>query len=431
MRIRTIALVFVIGAAIAPNRAGAVSLTLGPDGPTSAQDQVSVLYASRADGSTVAIARVGDLTVDGGQIVELGVPSETSDGHVLFGANIEDRAGRLGWDIFAADPNAPAADRISHAILPLALSSGCTPRLRVDPYPVATSGGAIAFVAPRREGGDALFLYRSGHVDCLVHTGDRLHDGREIAGLSYGTVQAGADDTIVMVALLKRGSHDAAKPALWWRDHLQAVLMVSPEHGVTEVAVEGTRTPQGGVFGAFGLPAAAARDDGRETLIAFPEKNANQTSLFLYRYGRLRLVLHSGSPSAAGRVRYISQGRPSLGPDGIVAVRGASGDHDMILLASAKATRVVVRSGETLTPDVLLSSLGDPWIVSDSRIYFPAFTENRDRFFARDAAGSIRELGQPALREAAFDDQDTSRHGVSSATLFTNPRGDFTYLGGR
>ncbi len=431
MNNRIAALVIVICASIFPASAGAISLTLGPDGPASAQDQVAVLYASRADGSTVAIARVGDLTIDGGEIAELGIPSETPDGRVVFGANVEDRAGRLGWSIFTADPNAPAPDRISYALMPLALSGRCTPSLKVDPYPIATADGGLAFVAPRREGGDALFLYRGGHVDCLLRTGDRLPDGREVAGLSFGTVQAGAGNSIAMIVTLRRAVRDKARPSVWWRDDLQAVVMVSPEQGVSEIAVEGSPAPRGGVFGSFGPPAAAATSDGRQTLVAFSERRASGTSIFLFRDGRVTRVLSNGSTSPAGRVNYLSQTRPSLGPRGAIAVRGASGEHQMILLWSPGAVRVMAEGGETLTPDVTLSSFGDPWIVAGSRIYFPAAVGNVEGLFVRDGSGAVHELGQPAVREAAFGDTAAPRHRVSSATLSANPRGDFTYLGSR
>ena len=54
--------------------------------------------------------------VDGAQISELGVPSETRDGRVLFGVEIEEHGPRNGWEIRIADPNAPAAGWVSYAL---------------------------------------------------------------------------------------------------------------------------------------------------------------------------------------------------------------------------------------------------------------------------------------------------------------------------
>ena len=422
-------MVFAICAAIVPARAHAVSLTLGPDGPGLAQDRVAVLYASRNDGSTIALARVGDLTIDGGEITEIGVPSETADGRVLFGASVEDRTGHEAWDIFIGDPDAPPAERIARAIMPLALSSGCTPRFKVDPYPIGTANGAIAFMAAREEGGDALFLYRGGHLDCLLGSGDKLHDRREVAGLSFGTAEAGGN-SIALIAFLKRDKNDAAKPAVWWRDHLQAMLLVSPERGVTEIAVEGTPGPQGGTFGAFGLPSAGA-DESNETAIAFADERGSQTSLYIYRGRKLTRVLRSGAASTADAINFLSQGRPSLSPEGLVAVRAATGDRDILLLSSGEATRVIAKSGDMLGPDALVTNLGDPWLVDGARVYFPALAGGRDGFFTRDASGVIRELETPAIHATAFSDRDAGRHAIASGTLFANPRGSFTYLGGR
>jgi hypothetical protein len=431
MRMRILSLLIAVCAVMIPLRARAVSLTLGPDGPTSAQDRVAVLYASRNDGSTATLARVGDETFDGGQIVELGIPSETPDGRVLFGANIEDRSGHLQWDIFSADPNAGPYDRISHAMLPLGVTRGCAPALKVDPYPIATASGAIAFMAPAKEGGDALFLYRAGHVECLLRTGDRLHDGRRVAGLSFGTGQAGAGDSVALLAFLKRDENDTAEPVLWWRNHLEAVLMVSPETGVTEVAVEGTRNPQGGRFGEFSPPAAAVIDGSSGTAIAFADRSSSASSLYLYRNGALEGVMRSGTRSAAGPITFISQGRPSLGANGVIAVRAASGDRELILANAGGKTRVMARSGDLLTSDARAASFGDPLIVDGARVLFPAFDGDYDKFFAIDASGAIHDLEQSPIRPAAFNDAGAPNHAISSPTLFANPHGHFTYLGGR
>jgi hypothetical protein len=430
MSTRTAAILLTVCIAMIPLQARAVSLTLGPNGPTSAQDQVAVLYASRADGSTVTLARVGEQTIDGGQIDELGLPSETLDGHVVFGANVEDRAGRLAWDIFVGDPEAPAADRISRAIMPLELSRGCTPQIKVDPYPVATADGAIAFVAQRREGGEALFLYRSGRLDCLLRTGDRLRDGRVVARLSFGTVQAGAGDSLVLLALLQRGKADRAQSGLWWRDHLGAVLIVSPGHAAAEIAVEGAHAPRGGVFGALGPPAAEGQRAGR-TLVAFTDQRGADTSLYLYRAGRLTRVLRNGSRSSAGSISFLSQGRPSLGAGGLIALRAASGDNDLIVVAGGGASRIVARTGELLAPGLPASNFGDPCLINGPRVYFPALAEGYESFFVRNRTGDVREIGQPSIREAAFDEPETAHHRVSSPTLTANSRGDFAYLGGR
>jgi hypothetical protein len=64
-------------------------------------------------------------------------------------------------------------------------------------------------------------------------------------------------------------------------------------------------------------------------------------------------------------------------------------------------------------------------------VYFPALAGGRDGFFARDASGVIRELETPAIHATAFSDRDAGRHAIASGTLFANPRGIFTYLGGR
>jgi len=429
MRTRILAIVLCACAAIIPSRSGAVSLTLGPDGPTSAQDRVAVLYASRADGSVISVARVGDETPDGGRIAELGIPSETPDGRVLFGANIEDRAGQLAWSIMMADPNAAAPDRVASAMASVAMNGGCTPRLAVDPYPVATREGAIAFFAPRKEGGDALFLFKDGRLDCLVRTGDRLADGREIARLAFGTAQAGAGDSIAILAMVKRGRADRAHPTLWWREHLQAVLLLAPDRAPAEIAVEGMAAPRGGTFGIFGPPAAVPDRSGG-TVVAFTDQNARGTSLYVYRRGVIAPIIRGGQRAGNAAVRFISQGRPAVGSDGTVAVRGASRDRDLIILAARGGVRVVVSSGQTLSEDFRASNFGDPLLVEGARLYFPACAGDYGGLYEREPTGAMRELGQPAVREAAFGEPH-ERPRVASPTLTANARGDYAYLGSR
>ncbi len=429
MRTRILAIVLCACAAIVPSRSGAVTLTLGPDGPTSAQDRVAVLYASRSDGSVVAVARVGDETSDGGRIAELGIPSETPDGRVLFGANIEDRAGRLGWIIMVADPNAAATGRVATAMAPLATNRGCTPRLAVDPYPVATREGAIAFFAPRSEGGDALFLFKDGRLDCLARTGDRLADGREIARLAFGTAQAGAGDSIAILATLRRGSADRAHPTLWWREHLQALLLLAPGRIPAEIAVEGMAAPKGGIFGVFGPPAAAPDRSGG-TAVAFTDQSARGTSLYVYRRGVIAPIIRGGERAGNAAVTFISQGRPALSADGTIAVRAASRERDLIILAARGGARVVVSSGQALSEDFRASNFGDPLVVEGARLYFPACAEDYDGLYEREPSGAVRELGRTAVREAAFGGS-RGRPRVASPTLTANARGDYAYLGSR
>ena len=131
-----------------------------------------------------------------------------------------------------------------------AVSRGCVPNIKLDPYPVAGSNGAIAFIAPEASGSDALFRYSDGALTCAVRIGDRTAEGH-VKMMHFGSapwrrrarwLSTGASTTPTAAAVQARlvGSH-------------LAMILVAPHEPLREIAVEGSREPGGARYlGSFG-----------------------------------------------------------------------------------------------------------------------------------------------------------------------------------
>lgn len=408
-------------------RARAVSLTFGADGAESAMDHVNVLYASAPGGGAVAMLRVGD-SIPGGTISEFGAPYQLSGGRVLFGADIIDAAQHESWDIFIANPVAHGETQVTRALEHAAVSPGCAPSFIEDPSPVADDSGAIAFAAPVRSGGDAVFVYRAGELRCVARTGDKTDRGRQIAKFSFGSLQlAASGETIVANAFVRGGR--APHAALWWHDDPAAIVEITSARPISEIAVEGEVAPGGKRYAVLGPPALA----GARGEIVFADDGPGENSVYIYEHGRTRLALERGSASPGGAIIYIGQGRPGIASDGTVALRGASRSREMIMRLDRRGRiRVAATARETASAPGELASLGDPAVPLGGATIFPALDSSGEQgIFFSDARGAIHEVDSAPVHDAAFEIGAPARHYVATPTLSVAPDGSFCYLGGR
>src|SRR6202030_3508873 len=91
-------------------------------------------------------------------VQDLGTPSVSLDGTVLFGAAREWNH-ELRWSIFVAEPETGTIFRVT---LPTSSEGGSALDMMADPRPQQTSEGGIVFVAHESSGDDAMFKLAHG-----------------------------------------------------------------------------------------------------------------------------------------------------------------------------------------------------------------------------------------------------------------------------
>ncbi len=258
---------------LAVPHASAITLTLrGPEpesvGP--AADLTSTIWASPPNGPFVQIATIGAKAPGAGTFIDIGVPSISPDNQVIFGGEVTDPDGVARWEIFRGDLAAPSHRRLVRAIASAATSPGCVPNIKLDPYPVAGSNGAIAFIAPEAAGSDVLFRYSNGELTCAVRIGDRTAEGHVLKLMSFGSATMAPSGEVAFKGLIDDVNR-RPDPSAHSRSHL-AILLAAPQEPIREIAVEGSRAPGGAPYlGSFGLPAAASTTHG--AMVAFTAMN--------------------------------------------------------------------------------------------------------------------------------------------------------------
>ena len=208
---------FVLAAMIvlAPRHARAISFTLAgpePEGVPSTTDLTSTIWGSLPGGALVNVATVGADAPGGGKFTEMGVPSISPESQVIFGAEVTGTDGVAQWEIFRRDLTAPPGRRLVRAIESAAASPGCVPNIKLDPYPIAGSNGAIAFIAPEANGSDALFRYANGELTCAVRIGDRTAEGHTLRMMHFGSATMAPSGEVAFLGRIDNG--DSRDPAL-------------------------------------------------------------------------------------------------------------------------------------------------------------------------------------------------------------------------
>lgn len=398
----------------------AVSLSLGgggPEGATVRSDNTRALYGSDASGRAVLLTEVGAEAPGGGFFTELGVPSVTPDGHVLFGGAVIGDGNKEHWDVFLGDANAPWDGRVTQALAIERESKDCAVKFKGDPYPVGDEGGRIAFMAPQAGGHDALFLYSAGTISCIARSGKTITgNGHVLSVLGFGTTQMAGAGRVVFEG--------------WLKGDRQALLTGSLQEGVRELAVEGELGPnRTGYKHPFGLPSAVSSAQG--VMVAFTARTTSGSALFLYRDGQMARVLPKGTLTPLGPVSYLSSGRPGLSGDGTVAVLVACARVPAIVRMVRGRTDIPLQRGMMTPFGTALVSLGDPLLTSSGALYLGAIdTQQQEKLYVFSDAGALFEPGSARVYNLAFDAPPAS-HSIFTGTLAVNQRGDYAYLGGK
>jgi hypothetical protein len=423
MRLKIFAplLILLLGYAV---NARAVSLSLQGQGAGIESSATQALYASNSNGTPVIITVVGSRSPIGGTITEVGVPSMMPDGRVIFGAETTPVSGKAHWDIFAGFPDAPIYRRIARVVDLSKEPNGCEPKLKGDPYPVGDANGDIVFMAWLPRNYDALVMYRNGKISCLARSGDKTNQGHEIAVLSYGSPEMGANGDVAFNAFLQfptasdNGSH-----------HRQALLLASPTGGVSELAVEGEYGPNHTRYERpFGLPSALASPQG--TLVAFTAKTPSGAALFLYNSDTMSRILPTGIVTPVGPVSYLSPGRPGLMADGTTAVMAGCARIPVIFRLAHQRLDIRLQRGELTPFGTELDSLGDPVLTARGAMFVGATdSDGHEKLFVLNGNNAFFEVGEPEmLYKIAFAPH---RHTIFTGTLTVNQHGDYAYLGGK
>ena len=406
----------------APLNAHAISLSLSGDSATLQNDATQVVYASDENGVSRLITGIGMRTLDG-TITDVGVPSMMPDGRVIFGAEIQpkDAKGEPRWNIFIGNADAVPSHRVITALNPKSFVGDCTPAFKGDPYPVADMDGNIAFMSMEPHGRDALFFYSHGTLSCLAKAGANTNEGHEMAVLSFGSPQMGDGGQVVFNAFLRddKGS-----------GHRQALLIATPPHGVSELAVEGDYGPNHTLYERpFGLPAALPSPLG--TLVAFTAKTPSGAALFVYSGGSMARVLPTGTLSPLGPVSYLSPGRPGLMADGTTAVLAGCAHTPAIFRLSRQRLDLRIQRGQLTPFGTELESLGDPVLTASGAMFVGATdSDEHEKLFVLSGDDEFFEVGEPELIYRIA--MGASRHhSIFTGTLTVNQHGDFAYLGGR
>jgi len=342
--------------------AGAVVFNMGaPGGPAGVDmNTASALYASGRDGAARLIAQIGAVAPGGAIFSDLGVPSISPEGDVLFGGETEGQDRRPRWDIYRANVKASGNQRIVRVLDQATMADDCRPKFTVDPYPVAGPDGLIVFLAPEAGGHDAVFRFQEGRLSCAARIGDRTAEGHTMKLMYFGSADIAADGKITFLARVA----DAGAA----HNDKAAVVTLDGNASLREVAREGDRAPGGGVFGpGFGRPAIMHSRGG--DLIAFSNRRAKTEAFYVGRAGHLTRSFITGTHTSMGALTYVSDGHPGLMSDGTLIFTGAS--HQKSAVFKAKDSEVVplIEEGGLTQFGTRLGGFVDPSVTASGLVY--------------------------------------------------------------
>jgi hypothetical protein len=408
----------VVALAIALFIDSAHAFMIGLDGATS--NGSDALYALNSHGREVKIAQTGSVGPDWVMLEDIGLPTISSDGTVLFGAGRELNH-QIRWSIFVAQPDSGAFLSVA---LPASFEGGSTTlEMKADPRPQQTSDGGIVFLAHEssreaaQEHGtpedDALFKLTHGELKRLVRTGERLADGRTIHLISFGSVRPESQGGIAFSGYLEPGG--------------QAQMMVSEDGTPTILAIQDKQLPNSEHFKSFGLPATTVTADG--PMVAFTAQTDRGVGLFTFARGRLSKVLAQSASCGLGHIEYLSAASPGLNEQGGLAVRGRCSGAEGIFLVKRGTAQLVVSADQAMDRGAHLNRLGDP-MLSQRTVFFGALTTDGASSFFNIFDGKINHLLPLEMPETnvAFP-VTANRHTIETTSISINQHGQIAYLG--
>jgi hypothetical protein len=333
----------------------------GPDPGSAGVDlsSTSGLYASDRDGKATLIAQLGAIAPGGDIFDDLGVPSISPEGDVVFGAETVGQDKRPRWDIYRANVGAPGNQRIVRVLDGATIPENCRPNFKVDPYAIAGANGVVAFLAPEASGHDAVFRYENGHLSCVARVGDRTAQGHTLKLLYFGSADIAGNGEMTLLGRVENpGDHSVEK----------AVVITLSGNSISEVAREGDKAPGGGFFGpSFGRPAIVVSGFGN--VIAFTNRNSSVNTAYIGSAGQLSRCFRTGMRTKLGVLTYISDGRPGLLPDGTMIVSGASHDKSAVFKAKDGELTPIKWQGEMTQFGTRLECFVDPSVTSSGLVY--------------------------------------------------------------
>lgn len=400
--------------------AQAVVFNLGsPDGDAGVDmNTTSGLYASGRDEVATLIAQLGAIAPGGEVFEDLGVPSVSPEGDVVFGAETVGQDQRPRWDIYRANVGAPGNQRIMRVLDGATMPDNCHPDFKVDPYAIAGANEVVAFLAPEATGKDAVFRYRNGSLSCVARIGDRTAQGHTLKLLYFGSADIASNGEMAFLARVKNADEHGVEKAV--------VVTIEENSSPREVAREGDAVPGGGSFGpSFGRPAIAHSRFGN--LIAFTNRNSSVTTAYISSAGRLSRVLRTGTPTEFGTLTYISEGRPALLPDGTLIISGASKDRSAVFKAKDGELTPVKRQGDLTQFGTRLEGFVDPSVTSSGLVYLGGHDDSgEERLFVFESGNGLH-----IPIEASADVSAAGRWmpPFFPGSLAVNQRGDLAALG--
>jgi hypothetical protein len=401
------------------SRANAISFRLGgPDNIHIGQDLTSVLYASAPNGTAIEVAKLGQRAPGGGVISDLGVPSISSDGLIVFGAEVTAPHKKPEWKIMRADLQAPKAQRLALAIDAAAQSPGCTPKFILDPYPIVGNAGQIAFIAPDTAGKDTLFRYSDGELTCQTRIGAATVEGDVLRGFRFGSALMTPRGDIAFVGHVDSGFFDPAQRRL-------TVLVADQSGAIHEVVSEGQQAADGGFFTSdFSLPAVSSTPSG--PIVAFSARTTTGAGLYLWQNGHLAELIGTGTRTSFGRLTYVSSGRPGLTSAGVVAASGVSNGKRVLFQIRSGRSSLVLREGHDTGFGTRIEYLGDPGLTSSGRIFLGIADDDGTNLFY--VADPLRHRA-PSITTAALSYGFYTP--MFGGSLAVSEQGSFAFLGGR
>ena len=409
-----------LAAGASPTPARAVVFNIGGPGGDAGVDMntTSGLYASGRDEVATLIAQLGAIAPGGDVFEDLGVPSISPEGDVVFGAETVGQDSRPRWDVYRANAGAPGNRRIVRVLDGATLPDNCHPDFKVDPYAIAGANGVVAFLAPEESGQDAVFRYQNGRLSCIARIGDRIAQGDTIKLLYFGSADIASNGEMAFLARVQEAGPQGAEKAV--------VLAVDGDSPLREVAREGDLAPGGGSFGSsFGRPAIVHSRFGN--LIGFTNRNASTNTAYIGSPDRLSRSVRTGARTSLGVLTYLSDGRPGLLSDGTLIIAGASKDRSAVFKAKDGELTPIKRQGDLTQFGTRLEAFVDPSVTGSGLVYLGGHDENGEEHLFVFESGDNLQI--PIESSADITASGRWMPPFFPGSLAINQRGDLAALG--